>query len=120
MAKITTQFSLTFAQAVGDTIKGTISETITQVGTKAIGNIQSVGTSSEAITLGDVTGSKYVMFKNTDAAHTVYIDTANPATTGATIKLGPGQGVFFPTTVDLFYGLAITGACDVEVIAVQQ
>lgn len=120
MAKITTQISLTFSQTTGDTIKGTITESITQVGTKAIGNIQNVGTSSEAITLGDVTGAKYLMFKNTDTTHTVYIDTATPATTGATIKLGPGQGVFFPTTVDAFYGLAITGACDVEVIAIQQ
>jgi hypothetical protein len=79
-----------------------------------------VGTASEAVVLGDVTGAKFVLFKNKDLANTVYIDTATPATTAAAIKLLPGQGVMFPTTVDVFNAISVGGSCDTEVIAVQQ
>lgn len=119
-AKNTVSISLTWNDGGGDTIRGTINETSTQIGTKAFGNVQSVSNTSEQVLMGDVTGNKYVMFENRSDTLTIYVDTATPATTGAAIKLGPGQGAFIVTTVDAYYTLcSAAGPADLGVTAVQ-
>lgn len=122
MAKVTVNLGLTWAETGGDTIKGTITETTTQAGTKALGNVQTIGATSEQILLGDVTGAKFLMFenRNTTAGLFIYIDTANPATTSSAIKLGPGQGHFAATTEDAWYAISSSGSQDLGVTAVQQ
>lgn len=122
-SKITTQISLLWSDGGGDQVKGTISNTVTQSGTKAMANVQNIGTSSEQIDLGDVTGAKLVMFENRDTTNPIYIDTANPATTAASIKLNPagqaGCGTCFQTTVDSWYAIATGSAADLGVTAMQ-
>lgn len=93
---------------------------ITQAGTNSISNVQNIGTSSEQITLGDVTTIGYIAFKNLDATNFVSIGTINPCVAGtAQITLKPGEEAVLPTRLATWYSIADTAACDVAVQAAE-
>ena len=95
---------------------------INQVGTNSIGNVQNIGTTTEAIVLGDVTTIGYLMLINLDATNFVSVGLATPVTTGpgnAFAKLLPGEFCIIPTRQTVIYALADTAACDVFVVAIE-
>lgn len=131
----------------GAQIISATSETIDQAGNNAIENVQIVGSTSEALTFGDVTGSAHVMFKNLnkpwselttaekeavsgettaakktayELAHTVYLGTTTPMTANdAEFKLVPGAGVSFLTANLSWYGIRQTNDVDLLVVAIE-
>jgi hypothetical protein len=117
-AKLTTNFSVTWTNG-NDSIRAGVITTTTQTGDKAIQNVQAIGTSSEAIILGDVTGAKTLILKNLDLTHSIYVDTANPATTSSPNKIDPGGYFTTHTTTDTWYAIAVTAISNLDVFAVQ-
>jgi hypothetical protein len=92
--------------------------TTTQVGVGAILNIQDVGTTAEALVLGDLTTVGAVFIKNTDATNYVEIDSAS-AMDKFPQKLLPGESMILrPQTVTI-YAKANTAACALQIGAVK-
>lgn len=93
---------------------GPVNLSITVSGTQIMDNVQSVGTSEEAILLGDVATGGYWFVQNMDATNFVELRAA----TGATdfIKLLAGEWAIFRTSADASapYAIADTGACNVR------
>src|SRR6266576_4187268 len=120
--EITLNFTLRFSKG-GLVVQGSLSDTLTQAGNDAIGNVHGIGATTEAIDLGDVTGDKYLMFQNRDATATIYIDKVTPVVPGAGtgMKLLPGASLkgghaFFQTTTDTWYGISSAGTPDLLVV----
>lgn len=110
--------SLIHAQG-GTTVNATVNKFITQSGTKRVANTQIIGTSSEALTLGDVTPA-YVYIKNLDATNFVYIGYQTACTSGnAFLKLLPGEAFVGHVAQSVLYALADTGNVNIEFIAVE-
>jgi hypothetical protein len=103
----------------GTSINGTTNKTFSQSGTKRLGNVQIIGTSSEAITLGDVT-PKYAYFKNLDSTNFVYIGYQTACTSGnAFLKLLPGEANVVSLAQAVLYALADTANVNLEVILLE-
>lgn len=139
--EITKTTRLTWSKS-GAEIIGSVSETIDQDGENAIENVQTIGTSSEAIVIGDVTGSAHLMFKNLLPAYSsltteekagyssqadyntknsVYLGTTSPVTSGnATVKLKPQGGTSLLTDRLAWYGIRDTNDVQLLVIAVEE
>lgn len=78
---------------------------------------QTIGTSEEALNIGDVTTCGYLWIKNKDATNFVEL---RPASSGDDmIKLGPGQVALFPLTTSTPYAIADTAACIVEYLLLE-
>jgi hypothetical protein len=103
----------------GTNVQGSTSLAITQSGTKRIANTQIIGTTSEAITFGDVTPA-YVYLKNLDATNFVYVGYQTPCTSGnAFLKLLPGEPFSGHVAQSVMYALADTGNVNLEVVATE-
>lgn len=118
------EISLTAGLSVnksGQSISGILNGlAITQSGAQNIGNVQNIGTSSEALSIGDVSTIGYLYIKNLDATNFVTIDLNNPAVASsgyATLKAG--EAMVIPTRRTQHYAIADTGACDVYVVALE-
>ena len=90
--------------------------TIDVSGAQVMDNVQNVGTSEEAILLGDVAAGGYWFVQNLDATNFVELRSG----TGATdfIKLLAGEWAIFRTSADATapYAIADTGACNVRFV----
>lgn len=85
----------------GATIGGTGQLSLTMAGTELIGNTQIIGTSNEALVLGDVTTVGYVFCKNLDATNFVTIS-VDSSQTQVIAKLLPGEfALFKPNTATI-------------------
>lgn len=105
-------------QKNNQTVSGAVSETYTQTGNAAIGQIQSIGDSTEQIVLGEISGNKYFMLKNmapkataASPQPTIYVDTMTPVVTSpvaaTTIVLPGGSGSFQLSSQDTWYAIAV-------------
>lgn len=105
----------------GQSISGTVSGlAITQSGTNNIGSVQNIGTTSEALSFGDVATPGYLFLKNLDSTNFVNFDLNNPAVAGTSFcKLLPGECALIPTRQTAIYAKADTAACDVYVILLE-
>lgn len=87
---------------------------ITVSGTQIMDNVQSIGTSEEAILLGDVAAGGYWFVQNMDGTNFVELRSG----TGATdfIKLLAGEWAIFRTSADASapFAIADTAACNVR------
>ena len=91
---------------------GSLSVTVT--GNQIMDNVQSIGTSEEAILLGDVATGGYWFVQNMDGTNFVELRSG----TGATdfIKLLAGEWAIFRTSADASapYAIADTASCNVR------
>ena len=88
-------------------------------GTQAISNVQSVGTSWEAITIGDLASVDLLALRNADSTNFIEIATANDDS-GVFAKLTPGRGCLIAGKAGVtYYAKADTAACDLQVVAVE-
>ena len=89
---------------------------ITVSGTQWMDNTQAIGTSEEAILLGDVAAGGWCFFQNMDATNFISIRAA----TGATnlIKLLAGEWCLFRLSADATapFAIADTGACNMRCV----
>lgn len=102
--------------------KGTVDEpfsfgglTFNVSGTKSIKNRQTVGTSEEALLIGDVTPG-YVLMINRDSTNFISVRGASGAT--ACVKLLPGEIAMFRFAGSAPYVIADTAACVLEYLLV--
>ena len=90
--------------------------TIDVSGAQVMDNVQNIGTSEEAILLGDVAAGGYWFVQNLDSTNFVELRSG----TGATdfIKLLAGEWAIFRTSADATapYAIADTGACNVRFV----
>lgn len=102
----------------GVSISASASASISQSGAQNISNVQIIGATTEAITLGDVATIGYLFVKNLDATNFVTIGLATPVTSGdASIHLLPGEFALIPTRQATWYALADTAPVNLQVVA---
>lgn len=93
--------------------EGKTGATVTVTGTNALSHVQNIGTSEEAITLGDVTPGGYCYVENLDGTNFVSLRQA----TGASdfLRLKAGEACIFRMDADATapFAIADTAACDV-------
>ena len=93
---------------------GTVSITVS--GAQVMDNVQNVGTSEEAILLGDVATGGYWFVQNLDSTNFVELRSG----TGATdfIRINAGEWAIFRTSADASapYAIADTSACNVRFV----
>lgn len=120
MAAGTVTVSLTFqASKDGTQVTGSYSSgSLTMAGTELIGNTQSVGTSNEALVLGDLSTVGFVFCKNLSDANYVeiFLDNSNAQLVA---RLLPGEACLFKPNTSTLYGRANTAACSVFVAAAE-
>ena len=111
LSGLTVVFAKTGSPSVSFTA-GTV--TVTVSGTQIMDNVQSVGTSEEAILLGDVATGGYWLVQNLDTTNYVEIRSG----TGATdlLRLNAGEIALFRTSSDSSapFAIANTGAVNVR------
>jgi len=108
------------AQKNGAGMSATVSSTADMTGNKLIGNVQSIGTTAEALNVGDMATIGQLFVKNLDATNFVEIGTDSTVTTGAFAKLLPGEGMYIPARrAGPYYAKANTASCDVQVGAAE-
>lgn len=107
----------------GITVSGNTAQTYTQVGNAAHGSVQTIGSTTEQLDFGEITGGKYLMLKSNadkDAAEIVYVDKVTPVVpASAPIKISGTQGNFQVTTEDVWYAITNSGTVDLAVIAIE-
>lgn len=106
--------SLTFSGTNG-THTVSVNKIITPASEVIAAGSQIIGTTTEAITFGDVTSPGYFAVVNTDATNFVMIGLATPVTAGdAFVKLLPGEGYVVPGRQTVIYALADTAPVTIE------
>lgn len=88
-------------------------------GTQAIGNVQTVGTSWEAITLGDLASADLIAIVNNSTSNFVQVS-ADLAGSKIFAKLTPGRFCLLPPDpTAVICAKADTAACDCAIVAVE-
>ena len=119
MAAGTVSISIGFnATKDGVTVAGSGSLSLTMAGTEMIGNTQTIGTSSEALTLGDVSTIGYVLVKNLDATNYVEVSLDN-SQTQILAKLLAGEFALLKPNTATLYAKANTSSVSLFVAAVE-
>ncbi len=95
---------------------GTIQRDVT--GANSLEHVQTIGTSEEAITLGDITVGGYAFFKNLDSTN--YIELRQATGASDFCRLLAGDVALFRISPDMTapYAIADTASCDLLVMMV--
>lgn len=93
-------------------------KSITQAGNANTGTVQNIGTSAEALSVGDVSTIGYLLIKNQDATNFVEVDSANTFDAFPQ-KLLPGEFVLLKPQTATIYLKADTDPVDVYFVAVE-
>ena len=108
--------SLTVSPSIGRARSALVSGfRASMAGSRVIDDTQLIGTSEEAIDLGEITSVGWAYFKNLDVTN--YLEIYNGSAGAKLVKLLAGESAFFrmpPTCVP--YALANTAACYLEYI----
>lgn len=113
------QVSIAFqATKNGATAGGTYSGTLTMSGDQLISNVQIIGTSNEAITLGDVTATGVrIMLKNLDATN--YVEIFSDSGNANLISKIPATESIYIQPNAAIYARANTSSINLLVVAVE-
>ena len=92
-----------------------------QAGTGGVHQEQNIGTTYEAISLGEVTTAGYAMFRNNDDTNFLQIGLDGGAALTPVMKLLAGEtaGPFRIDAAATLFALADTAACELEVIILE-
>lgn len=107
--------TISFAKSGSPSVSATPAAlSITVSGAQIMDNVQNVGTTEEAVLLGDVASGGYWFVQNLDSTNFVELRSG----TGATdfIRLNAGEWAIFRTSADASapYAIADTSACNVR------
>jgi hypothetical protein len=117
--EITGSVSIT-ASKNGAAVSASATIAATMSGEQMISNVQIIGTSSEALVLGDVTTIGYVYLKNLDATNFVSISVLATAVAGTSFtKLLPGECCLFKAVSTTITAIADTSAVNLQVVAIE-
>lgn len=114
-----TSFNASLACTInGASVSGTFSGNDTNAGGNIFANVQNVGTSTEAIDLGEASFTVlWWYFRNLDATNYIEIGINTPLTQKMT-KLLPGKCCLFPAATSAMYALANTATVNLQVVAI--
>lgn len=113
--ELSVQVSFRFAKN-GASFVQNLTQTATVAGNQAVNSIQTIGTSTEAITLID-SSLGYMLFQNLDSTN--YVDLAiDNADASPIAKLLPGDITLLKASAATYYAKANTSPCDLLVMCV--
>ena len=93
---------------------------ITQSSLGAQGGVQNIGTSHEAISLGDVSTEGYVWMRNLDDTNFVQVGLDGGASLTPVIRMNAGEScVFRLDAAATLYAEADTAACDLDILILE-
>ena len=115
--EITASASLTASKG-GASVSASAAITNDMAGDQMLTNVQNIGTSAEALVLGDITTIGFLFVKNLDATNYVEVDSVNTLDEFPQ-KLLPGEFVLLKPQTTTIYAKANTAACNVLVQAVE-
>ena len=107
------------ANKSGVSVSSSGSKSADMSGDQAITNVQVIGTSAEAIVLGDVSTIGYVLFKNLDATNYVEIALDSGVSTQVFAKLLAGDMTLIKAKTATMYALANTANVNLLVTAIE-
>lgn len=86
-------------------------------GSKAVTNIQNIGTSAEAIDIGDITTPGYMIVKNLDATN--FVEIRDGSAGADVIKIKAGEVQLFRLATTTPFGIAATAPCTIDYAIVE-
>jgi len=112
------EITLTLKMAV---LKGSLAHTenpgaisVTLSGTNATGGVQNIGTTAEALTMGDVSSPGYAYFRNTGTTNFVELGTGTGGSFVGFAKLKAGEAAVIRLTTAAPTARANTAAVDLQ------
>lgn len=118
--EVTIAVSLSASKGGAIVNPGTKTKQLTMAGSNMLQNTVSVGTSSELLSLGDISGApSAVMITNLDATNYVLISGETGFTAVMQMKLLAGETVLIKPLAATLYAKANTAACLIQVVAVE-
>jgi len=102
----------------GTALNGTASKVVDMSGSAKIASTQNIGTTTEALAIGDITNMGYLYVKNLDSTNFVLIGLTSPVqASNAMVHLKPGEFALIPTRQETIYAIADTAACNIDIVA---
>lgn len=140
---ISINLSVSWKNDDGDIVQGKAIQAYSQIGNAVFSNVQTIGASSEAVTVGEVDGDCFIFFKNNnrewselsvsekaafadkdeyDEKNTVYVGTTNPMTSSAanSHRIKPGFGAFESGILDDHFAIRDTADVDLFVAIIEK
>jgi hypothetical protein len=118
--EIAASVSLSVSKNGAAIASGQLSIVDDMAGDQMITNVQAVGTSAEAVNLGDVSTVGYVLFKNMDATNYVELALASDVLSQIFAKLLPGDIALIPLATATIYAMANTAGVNLLVCGVER
>jgi len=107
----------------GVTLNNSVSLTVQaskdMAGDQMTQNVQIIGTSAEALDVGDVSTIGYVLIKNLDSTNFVELALDSGVSTQKFAKLRAGDFAVFPASTATIYAKADTSPCNCLVMAIE-
>jgi hypothetical protein len=94
-----------------------VADMVTVTGSKCLKNKQTVGTSAEALEIGDMTTPGFCLFHNTDSTN--YVEIRDGAEGADLIKLKAGEVAMCRLATATPYGIANTAAVELRYMMVE-
>lgn len=116
MASEITSLSGLTVSVGGLTAAASLSKVSDIAGGNFLSNVQTVGTTEEAIQVGDVTGECFIYIKNTDSTNFVQIALDSAVSTQIFAKLRAGEALQMHAKTATLYAKADTSPVDIQVI----
>lgn len=115
--EITLGLSLAYQKGTANISIACSGTQLSVTGSKFIHNVQAIGTSVEAISIGDIGTAGYMVAINRDATNFI---TIRAGSSGAdVIKLKAGEWAMFRLATSTPYAIADTGACNLEYLIIE-
>lgn len=116
--ELTVSCSVRFSKSGREADKAYGGIQIDVTGTRVISNTQTVGTSEEALVIGDVGTAGYIIVKNLDSTNYVTIRGASAAVD--CVKLKSGEVALFRLASSTPYAIANTAPVDIEYVLIPE
>ena len=114
--ELTVSCSVRFSKSGREADKAYGGIQIDVTGTRVVSNMQTVGTSEEALVVGDVGTAGFMIVKNLDSTNYVTLRAASAA--ADLVKLKAGEVAMFRLASNTPYALANTAPVDIEYVLV--
>lgn len=115
--EVTITTSLGYSKNSYDIVLAKTGLNVTVSGTKYYSGVQTIGTSEEALSKGDIGTIGFCLFINRDATN--YVSLRRATGEGNMIKLKPGEVALFRMEATAPCAIANTAACELEVLMIE-
>lgn len=109
--------TMQFAKGNVSALKRTLSFSVDVSGDKYVSNVQEIGTSEEALEVGDVATAGWMWGRNLDSTNFIKLRMGSGA--ADLVKVKAGEPFLFRLAGNTPYAIADTAACDLEYTIVE-